>query len=417
MRRWIWAACGLLLVAATATPAAESEKKSWYETLKLKGDLRLRYEKFDWDGNYDNGNRDRLRYRLRFGLEAKPADRLRVGFELRSGNPNNPHSDNQSFDGGFTKKTIAIAQAYAAWNATDNLEIWAGKFAPKNLWTVSDFQWDDDVISEGVMERLSFDFDGAVEELGVNLYQFVLEESGSGVDAYLFGGQVAPEIKIGDANKLVVGAGYDSVSHPERVTSLTLSGRLANEPEDTVTNLIDPTTGRLVSDFRVANAFFVWSNKSIEKWPAKLSVFFYKNLGAGEGTGSIFRVAEADAGGDDVVPITGLLKGDDNDTAMFVRLQVGDYKKPGRMAFRWSWYDSEPDAMFYPYVQSDTRRGTNSDGWRFDWRLGMPFGTHINLTWYHTDFKEDVFAPAGYSGATPDRETMDRWQLDYIFKF
>jgi hypothetical protein len=326
--------------------------------------------------------------------------------ELRSGNPDNPHSDNQSLDGGFSKKEIAVAQAYVRWTARDYLKITAGKFSPKKLWHVSDMQWDDDVIAEGLFEAFTWKPGNAVKQLDLNLYQFVLEESGSSSDAYMFGGQVAPTFQLNDTNQVTVGAGYDAISHPEKIAALTLGGKLATEPEETVTNLLDPETGEPVSDFRVANAFLVWKNKSIEGWPVKLMAFFYKNLGAESCQGSILRADD-----DDLVELASDLVGDENDTAFFTRLQVGDYKKPGQWAFRLAWYDSEPDAIFYPFVQSDTRRGTNVDGWRADVRVGMPASSHINFTWYRTDFKVDIDPDQS------DAETMDRWQLDYIFKF
>ena len=90
---------------------------------------------------------------------------------------------------------------------------------------------------------------------------------------------------------------------------------------------------------------------------------------------------------------------------MFARLQVGDYKMPGHVAVRLSRYDSAPDSIFYAWVQSDTRRGSNVDGHRVDVRVGLPLRSHINVTWYNTDWKvgEDT--------------TMNRWQFDYTIKF
>ena len=107
---------------------------------------------------------------------------------------------------------------------------------------------------------------------------------------------------------------------------------------------------------------------------------------------------------DPATPLT-TANASENDTAFFGRIQIGDYKKPGQVAVRLSRYDSKPDAMFFAYAQSDTRRATNVDGYRVDVRIGMPMKDFINLTWYQTDWTlgEDT--------------TMDRWQVDYIFNF
>jgi len=391
----------LVLAAGMAAMAGEGDDKiKWYDKFNLGGDLRLRAEHFSWDEHYDDGERTRFRYRLRVGFKAAISEKVTIGFQLRSGNPDNPHSDNQSFDTGFDKNTISIAEAYVNWKAMDNLSVYGGKFSPKKLWHVSDMHWDDDVITEGALESWEWKRDGAVKKIELNLYQFILEESSSGDDAYMFGGQIAPTFVLNDTNDLTVGFSYETFSKPDKVVGLTFGGSLDTEPEGIVTNLIDPETGKLVSDFDVASLFAVWKNKSSKRWPVKVSLFYYQNLGAESAAGSIL---EADDGG--FVPIAADLISDENDTAFYGRVQVGDYKKPGRMAFRYTRYDSKPDAIFYAWVQSDTKRGTNVDGNRFDFRVGMPKKAYVNVTWYNTDWKYG------------DDPTMDRWQVDYIFKF
>ena len=98
-------------------------------------------------------------------MTADVTEKVNVGFELRSGNPDNPHSDNQSFDTGFNKNTIAIAQAYVSWEPREFVEIRGGKFSPKKIWLVSDMQWDDDVIVEGAMEDFTFGGGDGVPEI------------------------------------------------------------------------------------------------------------------------------------------------------------------------------------------------------------------------------------------------------------
>ena len=58
-----------------------------------------------------------------------------VGVQLRSGNPDNPISDNQTFDNGFDKKTISISEAYVALAGDELLPITGGKFRAEELWT------------------------------------------------------------------------------------------------------------------------------------------------------------------------------------------------------------------------------------------------------------------------------------------
>ena len=162
----------------------------------------------------------------------------------------------------------------------------------------------------------------------------------------------------------------------------------------------DPDTLQLVSDFNVGSAFAEWKNKSIDNWPIKVTLYTYKNFGAEDAVGAILPAVP----GDPVMPLA-VANSSDNDTAFFGRIQVGDYKKPGQVAVRFSRYDSKPDAMFFAYSQSDTRRSTNVDGYRADVRIGMPMKDFINLTWYQTDW------------TIGESTTMDRWQVDYIFNF
>ena len=361
----------LLLAFALMAPAfgAEDKTETWLDRVDFKGDLRLRYEGFDQDNRFDDGRRDRFRLRLRVGMTTQVNDMIKLGFELRSGNPDDPVSDNQSLDGGLSKMDIAIAQAYADFALHESVNLIAGKFAPKKLWTVSDMHWDDDVVVEGAMMRFRQDIWAA------NAYVFVLEESSSGDDAYYYGVQAGPTIKSGK-NTFKVGVGYETIDEAQAVVDLTLEGDLDG---NNVTNILDEND-MLVSDFDILSAFVEWKHKGNDRWPITVKGFFYNNTGA-EGAG------------------------EDHDTAYFARFQIGDYKKPGQMAFRFSRYYSEPDALFYAWTQSDTTRSSNVDGFRFDWRVGLPSKGYINVTWYNTDFE------------VGESDTMNRWQVDYILKF
>ncbi len=394
--------CVVLAAGALAHADEGGEKKEektakWYDKLTFGGDFRLRYEGFNWSGHFDDGRRDRFRYRLRFGFEAQVLDSLRLGFQLRSGNPQNPISDNQSFDDGFNKGRISIAEAYADWQPTKSLSIIAGKFSPTKLWTAADFEWDDDVTTEGAMEMFAWKPGGIVKGLDLNFYQYVLNESGDSVDSYMLGGQIVPTFDLGSTNDLAIGATFEAVSKPEKVAALYFKDALVID-SGYVTNFVNPNTGKMVSDFRVGSFSLEWKNTAVKRWPIKVSLFFYKNFGAGDGVGAILPVSDEDA-------LLALGRGTDNDTAWFGRIQVGDYKEPGQVAIRISRYDSKPDAIFFAYAQSDSRRSSNVDGYRTDLRIGMPKRGYVNVTWYRTNW------------TIGDDSTMDRWQFDYILSF
>jgi hypothetical protein len=379
--------------------AEKSTAKSWADKIEILGDLRLRYEGFYWPGQYDDSRRDRFRYRLRLGLKAHLHEKLNLGIELRSGNSRDPVSDNETFDGGGSKSEIAIAQAWVNYRPIKDFWVQAGKSSPKKLWHVSDMAWDDDAVVNGVILAYDRSRDGFVKQADIRGYGFILEESGSGHDSYWLGFQGGPTFSLTKTNSLLVGAGYDHITNPVDVAK--------NAPGFTddaifggnsVTNLVifdvNGDAVDLVSDFRIVNLYAEWKNNVSRQWPLKASLFYYKNLSAGD-----------EFGIDPTVGESSLSKGTDNDTGWFFRFQVGDYKKFKQMAFRYARYDSKPDALFYAFTQSDTIRASNVEANRFDFRIGMPLKGYINVTWYNARPK------------TGDDDPMDRWQFDYIFRF
>jgi len=358
-------------VAPVPDPGKKQDEK-WYDRIDFNGDLRLRYEGFWVDGISDNDRRSRVRLRARPGIYTDITDWLDVGMQLRSGDPADPVSDNQSVDGGFSMKQIAISEAFAGFKGGDWLYARAGKFDPKKLWKVSDMQWDDDVTVEGALEKFEF---GVFES---SFYQYFLEERKGGDDSFLLGGQIRGSFGFGDTHSLTVGAGYDDWVNPQYVADLTLSGKLNG---NRITNLLDGDD-LLVSDFQIGALFGEWTYKMSDRWPIKVSAFAYHNFGAQD-------------------------LGKDHDDAYFIRFQIGDYKKKGQVALRASRYYSEPDALFYVFAQSDTTMVSDVDGYRFDLRLGWVMRSYFNFTWYHTDTASDL----------QDVETMDRLQIDYIIRF
>jgi len=379
--------------------AENDERRAWYDVIKIKGDLRLRYEGFEWPNHFDDGRRDRFRYRLRLGFHADLHEKLDLGIELRSGNFRDPVSDNTSFDDAGTKDEIAIAQVFVRYLPTRDFWVQAGKFSPEKLWHVSDLQWDDDAVVNGLMLAYDRQRPGFVRDLDLRGYLYALEESGSGEDSFWFGFQGGPTLGLTTTNSLLVGAGYDRITNPERVavnsegfTDDALFGGNA------VTNLVifdvNGEAQALVSEFETVTLYAEWKNAASKVWPVKASLYLYENLGAGEQFGI-----------DPTVGASSLSTGKDNDSGWYLRVQVGAYDKFRRMAFRFSRYDSKPDALFYAFTQSDTIRASNVEANRLDFRIGMPLEGFINVTWYNARPKTGV------------DDVMNRWQFDYIFRF
>lgn len=194
----------------TATGGAQK----WFKDLKMAGDLRLRYEGFHYGSGAptETDDRNRFRYRLRWGVEKKFSEEIKAGFGLASGEGptiagttlgsaavnSDPTSTNTSFDNSFNFKPIYIEKAYATYNPKflskkgilDKTEISGGKMNNPIERGSSDMVWDRDVKPEGVYEKFDWSLFNS-ENLTLNAYttfgQFVLDEdTTNGSDANLF---------------------------------------------------------------------------------------------------------------------------------------------------------------------------------------------------------------------------------------
>ena len=114
----------------TVMAKKSNPKLKWAEKIKIKGDMRYRYETIDDDrknvGSADERNRSRLRARL--GLTAQVSDDVKAGFALATGTSGgDPISSNSTFGSSNADKGIVLDQGYIAWKFYDNMTLTAGK--------------------------------------------------------------------------------------------------------------------------------------------------------------------------------------------------------------------------------------------------------------------------------------------------
>jgi polyhydroxyalkanoate synthesis regulator phasin len=132
-----------------------SSLPSWVQNIKLKGDLRLRYQtKHDKaTGDYEKDT-NIGRVRVRLGLEGKVNEKLLAGIGIATGS-GDPRSTNISFGGYSSKKSIVLDYAYAKYNALPWLNLVGGKMLLKDaLWEPTDLIWDTDITPEGAIIQL-----------------------------------------------------------------------------------------------------------------------------------------------------------------------------------------------------------------------------------------------------------------------
>ncbi len=189
-----------------AANVQEVKLPKWIDQITMSGDLRLREEAFMKDPKAD---RNRFRFRLRFGPEIKIND-FTVGIRLASGTGEQV-STNQSFSNLFSQKALWIDRAYLKWQGSDSkwLTLTGGRM-PNPYFTVysTDVVWDDDVNPEGFAENLNFKL-GDNLGLFLNMGQFVLSEvSGDNNDQYLFGEQVGANMVLTNDVKTTLAIAY-----------------------------------------------------------------------------------------------------------------------------------------------------------------------------------------------------------------
>ncbi len=89
-------------------------------------------------------------------------EQFRAGLTLASGDINDPTSTNQTLTGFYTRKAVALDQAFVEFTPTafKPLTLVGGKF--RYPWYNTELTWDKDLNPEGVAETLAFNLDNAV---------------------------------------------------------------------------------------------------------------------------------------------------------------------------------------------------------------------------------------------------------------
>jgi hypothetical protein len=190
-------------VAKVEDKASILKKLSWAEKIKIKGDMRFRYENEQVD---DVNEDDRLRIRARVGAYADVNETTKAGIRLATGGTS-ATSTNQSLETDWKHQTMSIDLGYIAWSPEalgGNSTFTFGKM--KQPWQkVNDVIWDGDTNPEGAAYAGKFKMDGFT--LMPSFGYFMLDDNGNdsfGDDEYLFSAQLAAKI----GKKTTVGVSY-----------------------------------------------------------------------------------------------------------------------------------------------------------------------------------------------------------------
>jgi len=315
MKRILATSLAGLVIAIASIPALAEEETTWTDRISIKGDLRLRQEGIDEDGD---PSRSRSRYRARLAMSAAVHPDVTVVMELASG-ADDPVSRNVTFDNGFTTNDLGFDLAYVEWAAADGLKIYGGKM--KNpLYRAGGAPpvWDSDMNPEGIAARYG---KGA---FFATVAGFSVEERASSDDSSLYALQLGGKFAVSDDVKITVGLGYFSFSNTIGNTPFYNGNGKGNSVD---------ASGNYIYDYKDTEVFAQLDTK-VANWPLSVYAHWAQN-------------GEVDV----------------EDTAYAVGASIGTAGKQGDKQFSWTYQDVEADAVIATFNDSDFGGGgTDASG-------------------------------------------------------
>ncbi len=352
------------------------------------GDLRLRYEPFF--GGELPADRHRFRFRARLNVNARFSDELQAGLQLSSGDALDPTSTNQSFDRFYQRKAIALDRAFLAYNPNwfKPLTLTGGRFG--YTWYRTELVFDSDLNVEGFSQALAFDLQNlALKRVILVGFQLPFQESGSGNDSFLYGGQVGSFWKLSDRMKFSGYATYYNWHLTDPVRAAQTAGTLQGNGG---TNAGSDT--QLASKFGLLDLIGRFDiNTGRTRWPLIVQFDYVQNTRACSNQG-----------------VAGVPCNPRDRSGWWAEVQVGKTEEPHDLRFGYTFIRIEQEAVLDAFNYSDTRQATNVA----NHRLNFDYQAYKNLTLSYTLFIGRSLRTALF----PDEESyLKRMQLDAVYRF
>lgn len=382
---------------------------NWVTSLKFGGDFRGRYEGFYLPESVD---RNRFRYRLRFGTIATIKDDFEVGLRLSSSEPagpgtgngaGDPVSGNTTLSDNASRKWIYVDLAYAKWTGL-KFDNFTGSLAfgkVESPFVYSSMLFDADYNPEGFAGQLNYQVNDNHTLRLVGGGFSVREIGSSSYDSYLLGSQLRIDSKWTPRIATTAGIGIATVTTPGNLST----GSIPNQNRGN-------TRVPVGSDFKPAynfNPFFADAAASytLESFPGYKAAFPIKFFG---------EYMENPAAPDD-------------NKAYQVGVGFGKAGKKGLWEINYAWRYQEADSWFEEFVESDFGAfyptapnyggtgygsGTNVKGHIVKGSYSLFDSLTLSVSWFHTKLIDQTA-----SGAAPSVKdtSVDRLQVDASWKF
>ena len=396
----------------------------WTTRLKFSGDFRLRYQgDFFADDNkltgstwYINANqinaagawgtgskyyyniledRNRLRARLRFNMDAKVTEGVNVNMRLATGKFDDPVSTNQTMGVSSKPYPVILDRAYLkATTRYKELAFMGGRMA--NPWLGTDLIWDSDLNFEGVattyhpLRSDSMDNDENMLDVFVTLGAFPISEVQlSAHDKWLYGLQTGVNWRFLNQDSFDFALAYYDYRNieGERNTSLSnLNDYTAPDLLSTGNTLFNianislnssATLLALASDYNLANLYLHYNIRRFAPINLDVSLDYVKNIGYKQsdvlartgGSSGLLSVAENSDG-------TPHVKG------YMVKFDLGwpQIKQRDSWQLSLAYRYLERDAVLDVFTDSDFRGGgTDNKGYIIQGQYALEENTWVSL--------------------------------------
>src|SRR5579872_2103009 len=223
--------------------------------ISFSGDVRVRAEPFFGGPTDESLDRAHERVRVRFNALADLGSQFRTGITLASGDVNDPTSTNQTLTGFYTRKPIALDQAFVEFTPDQfkPLTVVAGKF--RYPWYNTELTWDKDLNPDGAAETLAFKVESPVlKRIAFIGFQLPFAEvAGTAptdkriTQQITYGGQIqtlwqiSPRVSLGAYSALYDYRGTDSIAY-------ALARASSKNPQTPFVGLLPLASGNPVQD-------------------------------------------------------------------------------------------------------------------------------------------------------------------------
>ncbi len=374
--------------------------------ISFSGDVRLRAEPFFGGPSDQSLDRARGRVRVRFNALADLGSQFRAGITLASGDVNDPTSTNQTLTGFYTRKAVALDQAFAEYrpDSFKALSVIGGKF--RYPWFNTELTWDKDLNPEGAAETLGFKLDTPVlKRIAFIGFQLPFAELAgtSSTDKRIaqqitYGGQIqtawqfGPNVVLSAYSGIYDYRGTDAIAlalarasskNPQTPFTGVLPLASGNPVQDstyttTATTVVSiggtayPTGVTTVSNAQFASKFSLFDNIArldINTGHAKAPLSFIgdyvQNMEACANLGNIVAAPTNSATATYKLTVNAPCKSNQR-RGYWLEGRVGRLQEKGDFQFGYTHIYIEREAVLGNFNYSDIRQGTNVTQHRFD---------------------------------------------------